>query len=125
MMNHSTYLRTTLLCLLIAFGVSLSGVYAQPRAQAQVPAVYLPLLLSGARSSVPTPTPTPPQGSLPAALVGTWFAGQLLPRALYDPTTGQWGSANGLGQMYEFAADGTYTYLAFLRVEAPGCASEV
>jgi hypothetical protein len=49
----------------------------------------------------------------------------LLPRALYDPTTGQWGSANGLGQMYEFTSDGGYTYLAFFRVENPGCASEV
>jgi hypothetical protein len=30
-----------------------------------------------------------------------------------------------LGQLYEFAADGAYTYLAFFRVENPGCASEV
>ena len=122
-MNRSTYLRATLLCLLLAFGLSLSGAYAQPRAQAQGPAVYLPLLLGGATSTAPTPTP--PLGSLPAALSGTWFSGQLLPRALYDPITGQWGSANGLGQMYEFAANGTYTYLAFYRVENPGCASEV
>jgi hypothetical protein len=109
----------TLLCLLIAFGVSLSSVYAQ----AQQHAVSLPLILGGGTGSAPTPTP--PQGSLPAALTGTWFSGQLLPRALYDPTTGQWGSANGLGQMYEFAADGTYIYQAFLRIENPGCASEV
>ena len=30
-----------------------------------------------------------------------------------------------MGQLYEFAADGTYTYQAFLRIENPGCASEV
>jgi hypothetical protein len=57
--------------------------------------------------------------------VGTWFSGQLLPRALYDPTTGRWGSANGLGQLYEFSADGGFSYMAFFRIENPGCASEV
>jgi hypothetical protein len=119
MMIRSTYLRTTLLCLLIAFGASLSSVYAQ----AQQPVLYLPLILGGGTGTAPTPTP--PLGSLPAPLTGTWFSGQLLPRALYDPTTGQWGSANGLGQMYEFASDGSYTYQAFLRVENPGCFSEV
>jgi hypothetical protein len=49
----------------------------------------------------------------------------MLPRALYDPTSGRWSSANGLGQMYTFAVDGGYTYQAFFRVENPGCASEV
>ena len=124
-MNLSFSLRATLVCLLIAFGLNLSGVYAQPRPQSQGQAVYLPLLLGGATSRTPAPTPTPPQGSLPTALVGTWFSGQLLPRELYDPTTGQWGNANGLGQMYELTANGTYTYLAFYRVENPGCYSEV
>ena len=78
-MNLSFSLRATLVCLLIAFGLNLSGVYAQPRPQSQGQAVYLPLLLGGATSRTPAPTPTPPQGSLPTALVGTWFSGQLLP----------------------------------------------
>jgi hypothetical protein len=126
-MNCSFYIRTALLCILVAFSLNLTGVGAQPRAQEQDHALYLPLVRSGA-GAAPTPAPpapTPQPGSLPAALVGTWFSGQLLPRALYDPTTGQWGSANGLGQLYEFAADGAYTYLAFFRIENPGCASEV
>src|SRR5688500_4798621 len=122
-MNRSIYLRVTLLCILVAIGVSLSSVHAQSRGQEQDYAVYLPLV-SGAPAS-PAPPPPRPSSNLPASLVGTWFSGQLLPRALYDPTSGQWGSANGLGQMYEFAADGSYTYLAFFRVENPGCASEV
>jgi hypothetical protein len=60
MMNRSTYLRTALLCLLIACGVSLSGAYAQPRAQEQEYAVYLPLVRSGGTSTPPTPTPPTP-----------------------------------------------------------------
>jgi hypothetical protein len=65
MMHRSTYLRITLLCLLIVFGVSLSGAYAQPRAQEQQHAVYLPLVASGAASTQPTPTqPTPQAGFL-------------------------------------------------------------
>jgi hypothetical protein len=118
-------LHATLLCILISLGATLSSTQAQPRAQAQRSAVYLPLLLSGARATPVPPAPVPPAGSLPASLIGSWFSGQLLPRELYDPTTGQWGSANGLGQQYQFAADGAFSYLAFFRVEVPGCASEV
>lgn len=124
-MKHIATLRWALLGLLLAFGFSITVASAQPRAAEITPAVYLPLALSGRANAQPAPTPPPPAGSLPAALVGTWFSGQLLPRALYDPTTGQWGSANGLGQRYEFAANGDYSYLAFFRIEAPGCTSEV
>jgi hypothetical protein len=122
-MNRLKMLHVTLLCVLITLGATLSSAQAQPRGQAQQSAVYLPLLLGGGHAT--PPPPPPPAGSLPAALVGSWFSGQLLPRELYDPTTGQWGSANGLGQQYAFAADGTFSYLAFFRVEVPGCASEV
>src|SRR5215210_3774907 len=53
MMHRSTYLRITTLCLLIAFGVSLSGAYAQPRAQELQPRVYLPLLTLGSGATTP------------------------------------------------------------------------
>jgi hypothetical protein len=46
-MNLSFSLRATFVCLLIVFGMNLSGVYAQPRPQSQGQAVYLPLLLGG------------------------------------------------------------------------------
>ncbi|HEU5102632.1 MAG TPA: hypothetical protein VFU22_26590 [Roseiflexaceae bacterium] len=120
-MNCLKMLHATLLCVLIIFGATLSSAQAQPRGQAQQSAVYLPLLLGGAA----TTTPPPPAGSLPSSLVGSWFSGQLLPRELYDPTTGQWGSANGLGQQYEFTVGGAFSYLAFFHVEVPGCSSEV
>ncbi len=67
----------------------------------------------------------PKVGGMPSSLVGTWFAGKLLPRTLYDPSTNTWGSANGLGQMYTFNPDGTYTYNAFFRIQTYGCYSEV
>src|SRR4051812_25451494 len=103
-MKYFSTLRWALLGLLLAIGSSMTLASAQPRPAGLNPAVYLPLALSGRTNAQPAPTPPPPPaGSLPAALAGTWFSGQLLPRALYDPTTGQWGSANGLGQRYEFA----------------------
>ncbi len=117
-MNRSHILRFALLILLIACGASVAGAHAQPRAQAGRFAIYVPVA-----RAVGGPAPAP--GELPAKLVGTWFYGQLLPRELYDPTTGPWGSANGLGQLYTFAANGDYTYLAFFRIETPGCTSEV
>src|SRR5215213_5644902 len=61
MMNRSTYLCATLLLFLLALGVSLSGAYAQPRAQEQEYAVYLPLIQSGGTGTPPTPTPPPLQ----------------------------------------------------------------
>jgi hypothetical protein len=121
-MIRSSKLHSALLFALLMFCVTVSSAHAQAPAQAPQAAVYLPLLLGGAGQA---PAPAPPAGNLPATLVGSWFSGQLLPRALYDPTSGQWGSANGLGQLYEFAADGSYTYLAFFKVELPACASEV
>src|SRR5215211_2424637 len=59
-MNRSTYFRAIFLCLLIASGLSLSGVQAQPRAQEQGYTVYLPLAQGGPKSPSPTPTPPPP-----------------------------------------------------------------
>lgn len=124
----------TIAVLLLGFVYTLHGAAAQPRAAAQPNTVYIPLALGTtgaaapplpAPSPSPTPVPSPPSGTVPTALAGTWFTGALLPRTLYDPSTGQWGSANGLGQTFEFATNGSFAYLAFFRVENPGCASEV
>jgi hypothetical protein len=115
-MHRSNYLWALLL--LLAGTIGLPGARAEPRVQEQDNLVFLPLAQGRGNG-------TPPAGSLPATLVGTWFYGQLLPRALYDPATGQWGSANGLGQMYEFGVGGGFTYMAFFRIENPGCSSEV
>ena len=117
-MNRSRILHLALLALLIACGASVAGAHAQPRAQTGQFSLFVPVARA-AGGAAPAP------GQLPAKLVGSWFYGQLLPRELYDPATGQWGNANGLGQLYTFAASGTYTYLAFFRVETPGCTSEV
>jgi hypothetical protein len=117
-MHRSVYMWALLVGLLLAGTIGLPRARAETSVQEQQNRVYLPLVQGHGSGA-------PPAGNLPAALVGTWFYGQLLPRALYDPTTGQWGSANGLGQMYEFGGDGSFTYLAFLRIESPGCSSEV
>lgn len=76
--------------------------------------VYLPLIASSRRPSAPTPAPTP--GNLPAALVGTWFSGQLLNLTYYNRDTGVWGSAGGLGHMVVFAAGGNYTRVSHLEL---------
>ncbi len=66
-----------------------------------------------------------PTDPLPAALVGTWFTGVGPPTDFYDPTTGQWRDTTGLGQMYSFTADGTFTYAGFLRLQNGQCRTEV
>src|SRR5690242_10875581 len=65
--------------------------------------VYLPMVMTGSK---PNPSPV----TVPAEIVGTWFEGGLLPLDFYDPTTGGWSSPSGMGQMYVFNADGSYTY---------------
>ena len=123
-----------IIILLLGIVLGLPPAHAQQRDAAQTHPVYLPFAQRSGNSSTPpapapgqppAPAPSPPARTLPAALVGSWFSGALLPRELYDPATGRWGSANGLGQQYEFEAGGSYTYLAFFRIENPGCASEV
>src|SRR5262245_7018422 len=57
-MNRAFHIRAMLLLILIAFGANLSGAYAQPRAQEQRYAVYLPVAIGGAAASQPgTPVP--------------------------------------------------------------------
>lgn len=56
-MKHIIIFRAALLCILVAIGVSLSGAYAQPRAQEQEHAVYLPLVIGSAASGPGNPIP--------------------------------------------------------------------
>jgi hypothetical protein len=73
-----------------------------------------------------TPEPEPEQpGTLPANLVGTWYSGNAPLIDFYDPTTGSWRDVSGLGQSYTFAADGSYTYAGFLRIQNGLCRTEV
>jgi hypothetical protein len=85
--------------------------------------LYLPGLVTPGKAQ-PQPQPQP-GGSLPATLVGTWFAGNLLPYDFYNPDTGQWSGTNGLGQMYVFTENGDYTYTAFFRSQYGQCTGEV
>lgn len=105
--------------------------------------IYLPLVTKANSTSTATPTPTAtpttaptptpsatptapaPTNPPPAALVSTWFAGNAPLNDFYNPQTGEWRDANGLGQMYVFAADGSYTYTGFLRLQNGQCRSEV
>jgi hypothetical protein len=82
--------------------------------------IFLPMLAKGGDT-----IPAPPSGTLPSAIVGTWFTGAIPPSDFYDPTTGHWRDTNGLGQMYKFAPDGSYTYAGFLRIQNGACRSEV
>ena len=61
-MKHILKLRAALLLVLATLGITLSGVYAQPRAQEQH-AVYLPLIRGGSSSQSPSPTPSPSSSS--------------------------------------------------------------
>lgn len=76
-------------------------------------------------TGVATATPTPPPNSLPAEMVGTWYSGNAPLNDFYNPQTGEWRDANGLGQMYVFAATGAYTYTGFLRIQTGACRNEV
>lgn len=51
----------------------------------------------------------PESASVPAELVGSWYAGSGYTSAPYDPATGAWGTPTGKGLVYLFRADGSYT----------------
>ncbi len=92
--------------------------------------IYLPLLAGGSGPAQPQqpqqPQQPPPAGSLPNELVGTWFSGQLLNRQFYDRDTGIWSDPGGLGHMYIFGADGSYTLASYLKLgEGTMCVSTV
>lgn len=109
--------------------------YVQADSPTTTTGLYLPLVVKSGNGATPTPennptpaptTPTPtPVNPPPAALVGTWFVGNAPLNDFYNPQTGEWRDANGLGQMYVFGADGAYTYTGFLRLQNGQCRSEV
>ena len=86
--------------------------------------LFVPILKSTQESNQP-PEGDAPGDSLPAEVVGTWFAGDLLPLNFYDTTTGHWETPNGVGEMYIFNADGTFTYTGFARVQYQQCTGSV
>jgi hypothetical protein len=74
----------------------------------------------------PTPPPTQqPVGSVPAQLAHEWFAGSLTSISFYDRNSGSWSKPSGLGELYAFAGDGTYTYGGALSIQNGACLSEV
>jgi hypothetical protein len=69
--------------------------------------------------------PPPLAGMLPSKLAGTWYSGVAPLRDFYNPLTGEWRKANGLGQMYHFESNGRFVYAAFLRLQTGLCITEV
>jgi len=61
----------------------------------------------------------PSPGSIPAALVNSWYAGQGYTSVPYSPSTGTWGTPSGKGLIYIFEADGSYQK-AFQSYESSG-----
>lgn len=59
------------------------------------------------------------RSSIPAGLVGSWYAGAGYTSAPYDPLSGSWGRPNGKGLVYLFEATRTYTK-AFQSYESNG-----
>ncbi|MCB1512635.1 MAG: hypothetical protein KDJ36_17205 [Hyphomicrobiaceae bacterium] len=133
------------LLLLFIFGTVQS--WAAPAAVEQpeaTSAVYLPIVngvQANQATSTPTATPTvavptatptvmptptiQPSNRLPDELAATWYSGNAPLNDFYNPQTGEWRDVNGLGQMYVFSDDGSYTYTGFLRLQIGACRSEV
>lgn len=59
------------------------------------------------------------RSSIPAGLIGSWYAGAGYTSAPYDPVSGSWGRPNGQGLVYVFEATRTYTK-AFQSYESNG-----
>jgi hypothetical protein len=116
-------------CAIVAVAIlsmTLLGAFSARAAENSL--IYLPMLAAGGTTNPPTTPPTTPPaaGSLPAELVGTWFSGNMLSLTLYDRTTGMWSDAGGLGHMYVFGANGSYTLVSYLKLgEGTTCVSSV
>lgn len=122
--RHTIVAQAIAAILLLLGAARLAPAGASAARPAQQPAaattVYLPMV------SVPPGRAAPPPPALPASLVGTWYSGQLLNLRLYDPATGIWSDAGGLGHMYVFGANGAYTLVSFLKLgEGTTCVSSV
>ncbi|MCC6455937.1 MAG: hypothetical protein IT328_13375 [Caldilineaceae bacterium] len=116
--------RVILLLLLLAL---LEALLIPLRGRAQAPAadftLFIPASIKDGEGA--PPPPPPPSGSLPDELVSTWFNGVPPSKEYYDPVTGEWGDTAGLGEMYEFSANGAYVYAGFLRIQNGLCVTEV
>lgn len=132
-MNLSLLVRTLGLAavLMSALALHRSTTIAAPAEQAAPAATYqvfLPAVVQAAKPPAPAqpgqPAP-PPAGALPASLARQWFTGNLTTISFYDRTTGTWSQPNGLGELYAFAPDGSYTYAGALSIQNGACVSEV
>jgi hypothetical protein len=56
------------------------------------------------------PGDNPGGGDIPAALLDSWYAGDVSSTNFYQPSTGHWDNAGGTGLLYTFKADGTFEY---------------
>jgi hypothetical protein len=61
--------------------------------------------------------------SMPAPLVGSWYAGRGGTSAPYDPVSGTFGTPNGSGLVYLFGGDGRYTKAFQSYASNGGCTS--
>jgi hypothetical protein len=69
--------------------------------------------------------PPPLAGIVPSELAANWVSGIAPLRDFYNPLTGEWRKASGLGQIYHFTSNGHYVYAAFLRLQTGLCITEV
>lgn len=77
---------------------------------------------TGGTGGAPNGSPGAPGASIPATLVGQWYAGTVSPTDYYDAGTGHWsGNGYGSGVMYTFAADGHYTFAYQTSTRLYGC----
>jgi hypothetical protein len=122
-----------LAALLLALAGATRAAPASPEAPSAASQAFLPLVVqAGKQAPAPTQPPTqtpaptqPPAGSVPAQLAREWFAGNLTSISFYDRNSGAWSKPNGLGELYAFAADGTYSYGGALSIQNGACLSEV
>ena len=61
--------------------------------------------------------------TLPAAIVGSWFAGAGDTTQPYDPLTQSYGTPSGSGVLFTFRADGTYSKAFRNQVSNGGCST--
>lgn len=69
--------------------------------------------------------PPPLAGIVPSELAANWVSGISPLQDFYNPLTGEWRNASGLGQIYHFTSNGHYVYAAFLRLQTGLCITEV
>lgn len=128
-LGRLSQLASALMVALLAAATPSWAAPAPQTAPAAAYQVFLPLVVQAGQPAAPQPAPTnppaPPAGSVPAQLVRTWFAGSLTSISFYDRNSGTWSKPSGLGELYTFAADGSYTYGGALSIQNGACLSEV